>query len=334
VPVELPLIASDANGDVLTYSAHGLPPGLTINPSTGLISGSLDHASRGVYPVVASATDGIVTHSQSFLWTVTHPNSTPALTPPDPQTHAEGMPVSLGVLATDPDDDQLTFGAAGLPPSLAIDAATGVISGILSFESAGTYPVTVTVSDGVLSTSSAFTWLVANTNRAPVMTNPGHLTHYARGEYAMAVIGDRPAVYWRLDETSGATAADSVGAHHGVVAGNLVTGGQGALADGTSAMLFDGSSAYIQAPATGLSLAGDLTIEAWVNLAVGVRQTLISKDYLREFELTVEPSGSLNLYQGNGSVGGNVQSVGGAVKSNVWQHVVVTRSVATHTIAF
>jgi hypothetical protein len=81
-------------------------------------------------------------------------------------------------------------------------------------------------------------------------------------------------------------------------------------------------------------LASDLTIELWVKMSPGVRQTLISKDYLREFELTVEPNGGLNFYQGNGIVSGNVQSAGGAVKPNVWQHVVVTRSAVTNTIAF
>ena len=36
----LQLAATDPNGDTLTYSASGLPPGLAINPATGLISGS------------------------------------------------------------------------------------------------------------------------------------------------------------------------------------------------------------------------------------------------------------------------------------------------------
>ena len=41
MPVELALVASDGNGDVLTFSATGLPPGLTIAPATGLIAGTL-----------------------------------------------------------------------------------------------------------------------------------------------------------------------------------------------------------------------------------------------------------------------------------------------------
>ena len=36
----LQLVASDPNGDTLTYAAAGLPPGLGIDAGTGLISGT------------------------------------------------------------------------------------------------------------------------------------------------------------------------------------------------------------------------------------------------------------------------------------------------------
>src|SRR5262249_32343782 len=83
-----------------------------------------------------------------------------------------------------------------------------------------------------------------------------------------------------------------------------------------------------------LQIAGDLTIEMWINVPLTARQTLISKDYLREFELTLETSGHLNLYQGNGSVFEHVVSVASAIAPNVWQHVVVTREAATKTVRF
>jgi hypothetical protein len=38
------IVASDADGDPLTYSATGLPTGLTIDPSTGLITGSISYS--------------------------------------------------------------------------------------------------------------------------------------------------------------------------------------------------------------------------------------------------------------------------------------------------
>ena len=62
--------ASDsASGQTLTYSATGLPPGLSINPATGLISGTPTTA--GTYNVTASAKDGTgASGSAAFTWTI------------------------------------------------------------------------------------------------------------------------------------------------------------------------------------------------------------------------------------------------------------------------
>jgi YVTN family beta-propeller protein len=65
----LQLVASDPNGDALTYSATGLPAGLSLNPTTGLISGT--PTTLGTYTVVTTVTDGINVASASFTWTIT-----------------------------------------------------------------------------------------------------------------------------------------------------------------------------------------------------------------------------------------------------------------------
>ncbi len=67
------------NGDTLTFSASGLPSGLSINPTTGVITGTIaSNASvTGPYSVTITATDsGNATTSQSFTWTVTNPAPT------------------------------------------------------------------------------------------------------------------------------------------------------------------------------------------------------------------------------------------------------------------
>jgi hypothetical protein len=83
-------------------------------------------------------------------------NQAPDITNPGDQTNNEGDSVSLELSASDPDCDSLTFSASGLPTGLSIDSATGLISGTLGYSSAGTYSVTVSVSDGALSDSEAF----------------------------------------------------------------------------------------------------------------------------------------------------------------------------------
>ena len=56
----LQVVASDGDGDSLTYAALNLPPGLTINPTSGLISGTVGAgASAGSpYSVIVTVIDG------------------------------------------------------------------------------------------------------------------------------------------------------------------------------------------------------------------------------------------------------------------------------------
>src|SRR6185369_9821743 len=61
--------ATDPDGDALTYVALGLPPGVNIDPSTGVLSGTPTTA--GTYNATVTVQDtGALTTSRSFVWTV------------------------------------------------------------------------------------------------------------------------------------------------------------------------------------------------------------------------------------------------------------------------
>lgn len=67
-PVSLQIAALDVLGRTLTFSAVNLPPGLSIGPSSGLVSGT--PSSHGGRRVTVTASDGVGTTSVTFKWVV------------------------------------------------------------------------------------------------------------------------------------------------------------------------------------------------------------------------------------------------------------------------
>jgi hypothetical protein len=89
-----------------------------------------------------------------------------------------GTAASLPTSATDTAGGTLSYSATGLPPGLAINSGSGVISGTPS--TAGTYSPTVTAHDSTgPSGSTTFTWTISPTGSctpAQLLGNPGFET--------------------------------------------------------------------------------------------------------------------------------------------------------------
>jgi hypothetical protein len=160
--VSVQVWASDANNNTLTYSATGLPSGLSINGTTGLISGTiaLGADSSSPYAVTVTATDSAgYSSSQTFNWTIAHVS----LVNPGQQDSVDGQAVSLQLQGTDADGDTISYTASGLPTGLSINTSTGLISGTIASNADmnGPYNVTVTASDGTNTTTQTFLWTVS-----------------------------------------------------------------------------------------------------------------------------------------------------------------------------
>ncbi len=90
---------------------------------------------------------GTLVSNQATVTIVVDPvNDAPNVTDPGARQGAEQMPFSLQVVASDVELDSLSFGAAGLPAGLTINA-TGLISGSPDPGTHGSHSVDVTVTD-------------------------------------------------------------------------------------------------------------------------------------------------------------------------------------------
>ncbi len=87
-------------------------------------------------------------------------NRAPTLSGISNQTSAEGAATSIALNFNDADNDIVGFSATNLPPGLAIDPATGKISGTAAFGTEGTYTVNVVLSDGQTKARQSFIWTI------------------------------------------------------------------------------------------------------------------------------------------------------------------------------
>ncbi|WP_208611509.1 M4 family metallopeptidase [Streptomyces bungoensis] len=103
--VSLQIQASSSNSGALSYSASGLPAGLSINGSTGLITGTPTTA--GTYSTTVTVTDSAgKTGTASFTWTVSSSGgggctSSQLLANPGFESGSTGWTATSGVITTD-----------------------------------------------------------------------------------------------------------------------------------------------------------------------------------------------------------------------------------------
>jgi ricin-type beta-trefoil lectin protein/putative Ig domain-containing protein len=262
--VSLQLSAQDSAGGALSYTATGLPPGVTINPATGLISGTVTAYYDGTASVTATDTSG-ASATVSFNWLAENAIS---LAPEPTLQNAPDSVVIFQLHAADPEPGEaVSYAVTGLPPGLSVDPTTGRISGTTT-ATISSSDVSVTVSDSTgSSVSTSFIWRVWNkiTVSPPAgeqtiqagtpVSVPVSATDSAAGQtFTFSATGFPPGL--SIDPTSGVItgSATAEGQFKATITATDSTGSQGSTTD----YWFATGQAEITSPGNVVSTAGQL----------------------------------------------------------------------------
>jgi uncharacterized protein (TIGR03437 family) len=155
-----------------TWSATGLPTGLSINIGTGVISGTPTTAAGTPYSVSVTVTDtsGKMA-SMSYTLVVNSPLTVSG--PGSLPTGTVGAVYPGATITATGGSTVDTFSATGLPNGLTINSTTGAISGTPAAGTAGTDNVVVTVTDSSSNAATKSYTLTINPgpSTVPVITS-------------------------------------------------------------------------------------------------------------------------------------------------------------------
>ncbi|MBW2244769.1 MAG: tandem-95 repeat protein, partial [Deltaproteobacteria bacterium] len=185
-PLQLMVMASDPDGDMLTLQASGLPQGATFNDAgngSGSFAWTPGFDQGGNHAITFTAMDGgnpVLNATEAIMITVGDVNRPPVLAALGDRSVDEGVLLQFAVNASDPDGGLLTLQLAGAPAGAALQDngdGTGTFAWTPGFGEAGNYPITLLVTDDgtpVSQDQEAITLTVGDVNRPPALAPIGN----------------------------------------------------------------------------------------------------------------------------------------------------------------
>jgi hypothetical protein len=149
-------VASDPEGNPLSFLIANRPAWATFSTSTGRLSGTPTSSSVGDYVEIRiSVSDGQATAALApFAISVQEGNRAPTISGSPPLTAREGQAYAFTPTAADPDGNPLSFSITNRPSWASFNAANGALTGTPGIGTVGTYSgITIRVSDGIATAS-------------------------------------------------------------------------------------------------------------------------------------------------------------------------------------
>ncbi len=173
-------VASDADGDALTFSISNKPAWLNFKTSNGELSGTPSTADIGTFNnITITVSDGKLSASLTLSITVQAApvvNVAPTISG-TPAVVIEEQAFNFTPTAADADGDRLTFSIKNKPAWLSFNPSTGQLSGVPALGAAALYSgIVLEVSDGRLTASLTLSIEVAKAQQVALGTGAAVVT--------------------------------------------------------------------------------------------------------------------------------------------------------------
>ena len=289
--------AITASNSPTSYSAPGLPAGLSVNPANGAISGTPTAAGTTNVAIGASNAGGAGPTSTLGLTINPAAPSSPAITSALGASGTAGTAFSYAITAS---NSPTSYNASGLPAGLSVNTGNGVVSGTPT--TPGTTDASISATNAAGTGTATIVFTIAPP--APVITSALSASGTAGGGFGYAITASNGPTSF---SAAGLPAGLSVNTSNGVISGTPTTPGTvsavNAGGTGTATLILTIAPAAPASPVITSALAAAAAV------GVPFSYALAASNAPTSYNASGLPAG-LSINTSNGAVAGTPTSAG------------------------